>query len=407
MDFAEVKMDVNGLAVGMYVSRLDRPWLETPLPFQGFKILSVDDIQQVQRYCDYVYVDVEKGQAPRQEHRIDAPDPVPNQPKGNPYKELRKIIYEKSTQLEEELPKATDVYDGFSRTIKAIMRDIREDRLLDMNTVNKGVKDLLDSVVRNPNAILWVNRLRASDNYTYNHLITTSIWCAVMGRQLGLEREVLEELTLGGLLIDIGKAKLPTALLNKQECLTQQEFDLVKRHVDFGVRILAKTHNIPSNVMRIVATHHERWNGKGYPQGLKRYDIPVFGRIVGLIDSFAAMTAPRPFSTGVSPHEAIEEFYRNRGTFFEADLVEEFIQACGIYPTGSMVELNTGEVAIVIGLEGSMRLRPQIMLVLDENKQPHPNHRVINLSEGHKDLAIRKGLSPGEYEVNIEEIALM
>ena len=406
LELAKTKVSVDALAVGMFVSQLDRPWLETPLPFQGFLINSPKEIEQVKRYCDYVYVDIQKGIAPAKQYRLSNGEPeTPSKP-DNPYICLRKLVYEKSHQFEEELPQAKKLYQGLSKVVCDVMDGLHKGKLLDVGAIKMGVNAMLDSIIRNPTAFLWVNRLKMSDSYTYNHLITTSIWSAVFGRHLGLDRKDLEDLTLGGLLIDIGKAKLPTQLLYKTERLTEEEFELVKKHVDYGVRILAKCHNVPPAVLQIVATHHERWNGRGYPQGLREKAIPVFGRIVGLIDSFAAMTAPRPSSIGRSPHDTLSEFYENRGTYFEADLVEQFIQVCGIYPTGSLLELSSGEVAIVVGLEGTYRLRPRIVVILDEEKHPYSTYRIINLSKTHPELSVLKGLAPGAYGIDMEEIAL-
>ncbi len=401
----EVKTNVSGLAIGMHVCRLDRPWLETPFPFQGFRINSVQDIDRVKRYCDYVYVDVEKGIAPASQFRA-GKTPEPDHAADNEYNRLRKHVYEIAHQFEEELPEAEEVHDALSKNICEVMDDLSNGKKLDLEAIQGGVDAMLNSVLRNPTAFLWVNRLKRSDTYTYSHLIGTSIWCGVFGRYLGLERAKLEVLTLGGLLIDVGKAKLPPELLSKTEPLTDAEYELIKRHVDFGVRILVESKNIPPPVLRIVATHHERWNGHGYPLGLRGKEIPVFGRIVGLIDSYEAMTAPRPFSPGVSPHKAVGEFYENRGAAFEAALVEQFIRACGIYPTGSLVELTSGEVAIVVGLEGTMRLRPKIMLLLDGKKRPYSELQTIDLSKERPDLAVRRGLAPGAYGINMEEIML-
>lgn len=402
----EVKISVNALAVGMFVCRLDRPWLDTPLPFQGFKIQNAKDIERVKRYCEHVYVDVEKGTAPNTEQRL-AGTPIQTRDEGeNEYVRLRKLVYERAHQFEAELSEAEQVHDELSVSICQVMDDLSFGNRLELSDIRTGVKAMLDSVLRNPSAFLWVNRLKKADSYTYSHLIGTSIWCAVFGRHLGLERDQLEELALGGLLIDVGKAKLPVELLKKTERLTEEEFELIKRHVDYGVRILAEAGNISHTVMRMVATHHERWNGRGYPLGLKGNRIPVFGRIAGLIDSFEAMTAPRPFSRGISPHAAISEFYEHRGTVFEPALVEQFIRACGIYPTGSLVELNTGEVAIVVGLESAMRLRPKVMVVLGKDKRPYSEVRAVDLSLVGSELSIRHGLAPGAYGLDIEEIHL-
>jgi HD-GYP domain-containing protein (c-di-GMP phosphodiesterase class II) len=173
--------------------------------------------------------------------------------------------------------------------------------------------------------------------------------------------------------------------------------------VDASVRILAQDRKISRSVMRIVATHHERWDGSGYPQGLARDQIPVLGRIAGLIDSFDAMTNPRPFQAALSPHQAIGQLYECRGTLFQAELVEQLIQACGIFPTGSLVELSTDEVAVVVGMNGARRLRPKLIMLLDAEKKPVPGFKTIDLATEHPEITVRKGLPPDAYGIEMDD----
>jgi hypothetical protein len=152
-----------------------------------------------------------------------------------------------------------------------------------------------------------------------------------------------------------------------------------------------------------VATHHERWDGSGYPQGLARDQIPVLGRIAGLIDSFDAMTNPRPFQAALSPHQAIGQLYECRGTLFQGELVEQLIQACGIFPTGSLVELSTDEVAVVVGMHGTRRLRPKLIMLLDAEKKPVPGFKTIDLASEHPEITVRKGLPPDAYGIEMDD----
>lgn len=158
----------------------------------------------------------------------------------------------------------------------------------------------------------------------------------------------------------------------------------------------------------MIATHHERADGSGYPQGLTNAEIPIFGRIAGIVDSFDAMTSKRPYVTSgpMPPHEAIAELYELRGKTFQGELVEQFIQTVGLYPTGSLVELNTGAVGAVIAVNGLRRLRPSIMLLLDENKEPLQEFKYVDLSLTEEKLSVATGLPPGTYGIDMKEIFL-
>jgi hypothetical protein len=160
-----------------------------------------------------------------------------------------------------------------------------------------------------------------------------------------------------------------------------------------------------------VATHHERHDGSGYPNGLKGNEIPMYGRIIGLVDSYDAMTCVRPYATSRSPHKAVAELYEQRGMLFQTELVEQFIQTCGIYPTGTLVELTSGEIGVVIAVHSLKRLRPNIMVVLDRNKAPLRKFRNLDLSIVEQDedgnpLSVKGGLAAGAYNIDPKELFL-
>lgn len=402
----EEKINVADLTLGCFVSRLDRPWLDTPFMLQGFKINSTEQIAELQRYCNHVYIDVEQGVTPKYRSNRKPPPPIDSERLQKELERLRKKIYSETHRFEEEVPRAKQAYEDLSKNLSELMNDLHMGKSIELEAVKQGVNAMLDSLFRNPNAFLWINRLKQSDQYTYRHLLGTSIWCGLFGRHLGLDRPELQELALGGLMLDVGKVKLPNEYMARTGPLTEREFELVKAHVDHSLRILAGTKDLSSKVMRMVATHHERWDGSGYPMGLRGEQTPMFGRIAGLVDAFDAMTTPRPYAAPVSPHQAISELYDNRGVVFQTELVEQFIQACGVYPTGSLVELTTGEVAVVIGLNGTRRLRPKVMVLLNKDKQPYPDFPTLDLSQTSNDIGVAHGLAPGSYDIDMDSLFL-
>lgn len=421
MDEYELKTSIEGLEVGMYVTRLDRPWIETPFPIQGLRIESQQDIETLGRYVTYVYVDTQKGPSPAHRYWVTGgaeglalknPDHPPikvfNNTRDNEYTSLKKCFYEIRTSFVEEFHRAREIQAHLNTGLETLMTRLQRGETLDINQVREGVEAIVDSVVNNPSAFALLVQLEKSDEYTYSHALGTSVWCAQFGRHLGLDRGELNNLALGGMLLDIGKTRLPTALLNKPDALTPEESRVIQQHVDHGIRILVETRNIPHEVLRMVATHHERADGSGYPDGMQNADIPIYGRIAGIVDSYDAMTTKRPYSEVVySAHEAINELYNCRGSCFQPELIEQFIQTVGLYPTGSLVEMETGEVGVVLEINDLKRLFPTVKLILDRDKTPLPEFESVDLSGAdHDRFKIKTALPHGAYGIRMDQLFL-
>jgi HD-GYP domain-containing protein (c-di-GMP phosphodiesterase class II) len=408
----ELRVSVGGLVKGMYVSRLDRPWIETPFPLEGLLLEDEAEIEKLRRICSYVFVDTKRGKTPdlRFVQHDDGGDLAPR--RGfDEYVALRKVEWKLASDFEAERGLAKDVHERLEKDIDEVMADLQAGRNLDLAKLQDGVEAMVDSILRNPAAFTWIKELKRRDDYGYHHALGCAIWAASFGRHLGLEKEEVQKLALGGLLCDIGMTKVPMEMLTKRGKLEEAEADLVRRHVAHGLEILEDTNGISEKIVEIVATHHERHDGSGYPRGLKGEMIPIYGRIMGLVDSYNAMTCVRPHATTRSPHSAVAELYNLRDTLFLAELVEQFIQTCGIYPTGTLVELSTGEVGVVVSVHSLKRLRPNVMLLLDRNKAPLRNFITIDLSEKEVDeqgqpLSVKGGLPAGAFNINVKELFL-
>ncbi len=404
------KVSVKGVELGMFVSRLDRPWLETSFPLQGFEIRSEEELQALQSACSHVYVDIAAGTAPDPRFvELDDAGMVEDARGRAEVAGLRKTHWEIQTDFQSELTQADVAHDTLERGLDEVMLDLRDGRELDLQKLQDGVDAMIASITRNPSAFVWLKEIKRKDNYTYQHALGCSIWAASFGRHLGMEKEELRELALGGLLFDVGKTRMSGDILTRQSQLDSYQLEEMRRHVQHGVDILQSTPGVSSEIVAMVATHHERYNGTGYPLGLAGSDIPMGGRILGLIDSYDALTNLRPYAAALSPHQAITELYECRGTLFQSELVEQFILTCGIYPTGSLVELSNGQVGVVTAVHSLKRLRPSIMLLLDEHKLPLSQFRSIDLGEASEDddgnaLSIKCSLAPGAY--GLDPVAL-
>jgi len=374
-----LKILVQSLEIGMYVGRLDRPWLETPFLFQGFYIQSSRDIATLAIHCEHVFIDTDKEPFGSTQIKVfSSASKEPNTAKSKLPK--RSCTYEDKTLVEDEISFAKQCRQSLNKHYHVIHEDVENGNNLDLSKISKSIEEMVTSIIRNADAFLWLTKLKNIDAYAYNHAIDTSVLAVSFGRHLGLNKEELTELATGVLLCDIGKIKLPKKLLSKPGRLTNEEFEIIKTHVELGVDILQQAKgNSSREIIKIARFHHERHNGHGYPNGLSGQQIPAFARIAAIVDCYDAITTHRSYCTALSALDAIKCMYEWRDIDFQKDLIEEFIQCLGIFPTGCIVELSTGEFGIVLAQNRIRRLRPRVMLVLDKNQRSLEHLPVIDL----------------------------
>jgi HD-GYP domain-containing protein (c-di-GMP phosphodiesterase class II) len=268
---------------------------------------------------------------------------------------------------------------------------------------------LVHSVLRSADAFLYIEGLRKHDSYSYSHAISASALAAAFGRHMGFAHETIISLAAGGLLMDIGKMRLPASLLNYQGTLSSSEVELVRSHVQHGLDILAHSKITDPDVLNIVRSHHERHDGSGYPLGRKGTAIPIAARLLGIIDAYDAMASVRPYRPANSRHQALQHIYGARDALFQAEMVEQFLVCLGTYPTGSLVELSSGEIAVVMAQNHVRRLRPRVVIVSTPSKQPLHEFRVFDLMEQPemKDATeIVRSLASGEFGIDVAEFFL-
>jgi HD-GYP domain-containing protein (c-di-GMP phosphodiesterase class II) len=404
-----LKVQTKDLAVGMYVSGLDRPWLETPFMIQGFCVESADEIDRVRNYCEYVFVDVTKSQDPshpllRQARAPTSSIPIKDIFPGRPLKP-----YANKSEWKEESAQAWLVLDYLVDDVNAIFQHVSDGGTLNVIRLKKSVEPVVESMSRNPDACIWLARLKQHDQYAYQHSLSASIWAVALGRQLGLPRHDLRSLAIGCMLMDVGKLRLDPSLLQATHSLSEDEVGEMRQHVTHGVDILRESGIMNEDVLDIVAHHHERYDGSGYPKGLVGDEIPAFARIAGIVDTYDAVTSNRSHAPAVSPSSAIKMLYRARNVDFQAELVEVFIQAVGIYPAGTIVELTSGEVGVVVSEYRTRRLKPKVMMLLDSRKYQLREPKLLDLSEVESSndkgpLAIARSLEPGAYDIDLSKL---
>ena len=405
------KINVAYLKTGMYVSNLDRPWIDTPFLLEGFLIKSEEDIIALNQYCTYVYIDTDRG--------VGASIYIEEGPrlKTNSYLERflqdnkKKVEYKNTRPTKEEIPDTQTALESASNQVAHIMEDVKEGKNLNMVAVRGVVEPILDSIIRNSEAYMWLSMMQKKNSYTYSHSVDNCALAIAFGRFMGLPKKDLRTLAVGLLMMDMGHVNVPEGILNKKGRLTEAEYRIVKKHVGHSVVILKKTKGMNEDIINIALTHHERFDGSGYPNALQGTQIPVYGRMAAIIDCYDAMTSDRPFSAAKSPYSALQNIYNWRGSAFQPELVEQFLQCMGVYPTGSLVEMTNGSVAIVLEQNLTQRMRPKVMLILDEDKQHLMEYKTVNLATTFEDASrmpmnIYRGLDPGAYGIDPTEYYL-
>ncbi len=317
-------------------------------------------------------------------------------------------IYPDVATVEQELAPAQKAYDRTSEVLRKLASDVWAGHPVEIARVEEVVDEMVESMVRNPDALMWVARLREQDITTYGHGLQVGVYLVAFGRHLGFPRAELSQLGTVGLLLDIGKIKLPRAVLEKQGRLTPEEFETAKSHVALGLEILAATPNWSVEILEGIAQHHERMNGGGYPRGLKAEQIGIYGRMAGIADCFAALTKARPYAEAVSSYEALRSITGWGGEYFHAPLTEQFVQAIGVFPVGSLVELSTGEVAVVVSHNKVRRLKPRVLLLTGPDKTPAAYPTMVDLLYdpllgGEEPAYIKRSLPTGAYGLNPRE----
>ncbi|MFA5982903.1 MAG: HD-GYP domain-containing protein [Methylococcaceae bacterium] len=392
-----VQVAVEDLRVGMYVSKLDRPWLESSFLFQGFEIRNDDDIAAVKAQCNYVYVDVSR------EIKV-------------PVIFSRNTAYSKATlnkipppskrsSFAKEIKHAEYVHNKTSTIVKSFMQEVQLGRPISVEVAKQAVAECVDSVINSPDALLLMGQLKNKDEYTAQHSMNVCIYSIALGRHLNLSIEELKNLGLCGMMHDMGKMFVPLEVLNKPGKLTPEELTLMQSHATRGWKLLLSTPNMAGNAIDVAYTHHERLDGTGYPRQLKDEQLSFFTRIVAISDTYDAISSDRVYQKGRTHLEAIKILNDISGTHLDSTLTIRFIECIGIYPAGCIVEMSNGEVALVLEINRRAKIRPKVLLLLDEDKKPR-KERIIDLTKIDLDAsgqryAVRNVVRPETYGINL------
>ena len=252
---------------------------------------------------------------------------------------------------------------------------------------------------------MLLTQIKNKDSYTSQHSMNVAIYSIAFGKHLGMSQRDLNELGLAGLLHDAGKMLTPDEILKKPGKLTHDEFQIMKKHPADGKDILHSSSGVNENVIDVAHSHHERLHGGGYPRGLRHDEISPYSRIVSIVDFFDAITSERAYKYGSSSFQALRMLHANSETAFDKELVAGFIECVGVFPAGTVVEMSSGEIGIVVQTHPKFRLKPKVLIVLDTTQQPCPV-RYLDLSLSPVDskgqpYQINTVRHPRDFNINI------
>lgn len=407
-----IKVDVEQVRVGMYVAALDRPWLESPFLFQGFIVETEDDLETLRKHCNYVFIDDVKSRDSEEVRKLmsDVNISGADAPKSRDGLTVELVKQGSADSFRGSLGNAVRSFRRSTDGVIRFFNDMRLGKSIETEDAKAVVSELVTTISSNVNTALWLTNLRNQHEATASHCLNVSILALAFARHLGYPLEQLEEVGVGALLHDLGIARVPGPVLNKPGNLTEEEFEVVKKHPRDGFHVLKLTRAISEGALDIVLHHHERVNGAGYPDGLKDEQIREPVRVVAIADMYDSMTSERVYRKAMTPQDALTAMHKRAETDFGKRLMEEFIKCVGIYPIGSLVVLNTGALGVVVSSNPDARLKPLILLVRDEQGKDVQPRKLVNLAtladtRGAQAWAISRVVNPADYGVDISAIA--
>lgn len=397
------KVSTEQLKLGMYVHDFKCGWLENP--FFSKKIMLKNDgmIEKIVKHgIREVYIDTTKG--------LDSADAVAEvEVKKEIDAGIRKIAKEEKplasvedrVSFREEIKNAVEIKARAKQEIHNVMNDVKYGKQVNVDKVNEVVGDMVESVFNNKHTLTTLCRMKNKDEYTFLHSISVCTLMVAFCKTLGFDRNTIEHVGTGALLHDIGKMKIPDEVLNKNGKLTGPEYDIIKGHVVHGRSVLKETDGIHNSSMEVLEQHHERYDGTGYPNGLKGENISKFGQMAAVVDVYDAITSNRVYHKGAEPAEVLKSLYEWSRYHFSPDVVQSFIRYVGIFPTGSLIRTKSGYLGVIAEQGGSGPLHPKIRLVFKIEKNGFIEPIDINLADPkniqHK---IMSAESPEKWKIN-------
>ena len=391
------KITVAQLKLGMHIHEFCSSWMDHPFWRTKFVLDDPDDLRQVQT-CGIkeLWIDVQKGcdvevvgtTKQETEAQIDAALVQIVAPKAPPPR----------APMAEEVARAKKICVTAKSAVVSMFQEVRMGKAIDHDAAGVLVEEITDSVVRNPGALISLARLKTADDYTYMHSVAVCALMVALARQLGVDEKTTREVGMAGLLHDLGKAVMPMDVLNKPGKLTDAEFAIMKSHPAEGHRMLVEGGAVGAIPLDVVLHHHEKVDGSGYPKGLRDAEISLFAKMGAVCDVYDAITSNRPYKAGWDPAESIRKMTEWSTGHFDNRVFQAFVKSVGIYPIGSLVRLESGQLGIVVDQTEKSLLTPKVRAFFSIKSNTHIAPAVVDLSARNVTDKIISREDPGKWD---------
>lgn len=397
------KIPTHDLRLGMYIHDLNAAWVEHGFWRQTFMLRREEDLRKIlESGIRELYIDTLRGL----DAGLGETSPSSDQT-------LRDVLAEGPASLHppparvslaEEMKQAKAIRHEASLVVHAMMEDVRLGQQIVFERMEPVVARITDSITRNQGALLSLLRLKERDTYTFQHSLSVATLLVAFARSLELPEKVVLQAGMGGMVHDIGKMRIPDEVLNKPGRLSDEEYHVMRSHVTLGLEILERTPGVTPEAYEVSGQHHERFSGTGYPDGLHGYEINQLGRMAAIVDTYDAMTANRVYQSGTEPAVVLRKLFEWGKEHFDSGLVQAFIQSVGIYPSGSLVRLASGRLAVVLDQNRDQALHPRVRLVFDPVRRTTVPPVELDLADAHATDRILGPEDPADWGLDVESL---
>ncbi|MCC2603816.1 HD-GYP domain-containing protein [Planctobacterium marinum] len=301
--------------------------------------------------------------------------------------------------LSDSLNQSQTLHDQAKQVHCKLLDKVRNGEQTNIEEIRKVSSEIIDSIFENPNALSCVSLIKDAPDYIWEHSVNSAIYMGVFARHLGFDKELTEDLCLGGFLMDIGMATIPEELLQKGDKFHAEDQEMIKMHVDFGVELVSQEENVSDVVLSVIQDHHERLDGSGYPEGKKGDQINTYGRMAAIIDSYDAMTSDRPYRKGYTPTAALKKLLSDTSGKYDQSLVQQFIRCIGVHPVGSLVKLKSGKLGIIVKANKDEPIKPLVMCFYSVTSGAHTELKRVDLAKVADEIECT--VRPNEFKINL------